>query len=84
MAGKTILNLIISVTAVFMVDKVGHRPLFLTAISGMVVSFVCWTIFGAVYENSGIPAPDGSTTYANAGSRYGEIVLIWFFGIIFH
>ena len=33
------MDLSIAIAAAFMVDKVGRRPLFLTAISGMVCSF---------------------------------------------
>lgn len=88
-AGKTILDLIISISAAFTVDKVGRRPLFLTAISGMVISFVCWTIVGAIYENSGVPippspdSPTGGTRYTNASSGYAQIVFVWFFGIFY-
>jgi len=66
--GNTALNLIVTIWAATTVDKFGRRPLFLTGIGGMVVSFVCWTITGAVYENSG-------TT--NAGAGYAQLVFIW-------
>ncbi|KAL1960284.1 hypothetical protein VTO42DRAFT_8244 [Malbranchea cinnamomea] len=72
--GKTILDVIVTVTAAFQVDRFGRRPLFLTAISGMVGSFVCWTITGAVYENSG---------ETNQGSGYAQLVFIWLFGIFY-
>lgn len=68
------MDLLISICAALTIDKVGRRPLFLTAISGMVVCFVCWTITGAIYENS-----DGN----NAGSGYAQIVFVWFFGIFY-
>ncbi|CAI4213216.1 unnamed protein product [Parascedosporium putredinis] len=73
-AGKTILDLIISIGAALTVDKIGRRPLFLFAISGMVGSFVCWTITGAIYENSG---------ETNRSSGYAQVVFIWFFGIFY-
>lgn len=73
-AGKTILDLSIAIGAALTVDKIGRRPLFLTAIFGMVASFVCWTITGAVYENSG---------ETNTGSGYAQIVFVWFFGIFY-
>lgn len=72
--GQTILNLIVTIIAATSIDKVGRRPLFLIAISGMVLSFVCWTITGAVYDNS------GST---NKGSGYAQLVFIWIFGIFY-
>jgi sugar porter (SP) family MFS transporter len=73
-AGKTILDLSIAIGAALTVDKIGRRPLFLTAIIGMVGSFVCWTITGAVFENSG---------ESNTGAGYAQIVFVWFFGIFY-
>jgi len=73
-AGKTILDLSIAIGAALTVDKLGRRPLFLTAIIGMVAAFVCWTITGAVYENSG---------EKNTGSGYAQIVFVWVFGIFY-
>jgi sugar porter (SP) family MFS transporter len=73
-AGKTIMDLTIAIGAALTVDKVGRRPLFLAAISGMVASFVCWTIVGAIYENSG-------ETNESAGNA--QIVFIWFFGVFY-
>ncbi|SPO04765.1 related to hexose transporter protein [Cephalotrichum gorgonifer] len=73
-AGKTIMDLAISIGAALTVDKFGRRPLFLTAIFGMVSSFVCWTITGAIYENS------NGTNY---GSGIAQIVFVWFFGIFY-
>lgn len=34
------------------VDRVGRRFLFLTSTSGMMVSFICWTICSALYKQS--------------------------------
>lgn len=76
-AGKTILDLIVSIGAALTVDKLGRRPLFLFAISGMVGSFVCWTITGAIYENS-IDAGNKNNASGNA-----QVVFIWFFGIFY-
>ncbi|GFF48396.1 lactose permease [Aspergillus udagawae] len=72
--GKTILDIIVTVAAATQVDNFGRRPLFLTSISGMVGSFVCWTITGAVYENSG---------ETNTGSGYAQLVFIWLFGVFY-
>ncbi|KAK7441267.1 hypothetical protein Landi51_10188 [Colletotrichum acutatum] len=72
--GKSILDLSCSIGAALTVDYFGRRPLFLTAISGMVASFVCWTITGAVFENSG---------NTNQGSGYAQLVFIWIFGIFY-
>ncbi len=72
--GKTILDVIVTISAALSVDKVGRRPLFLTSSFGMVASFICWTITGAVYENSG---------ESNSGSGYAQLVFIWAFGIFY-
>ncbi|UNI17987.1 hypothetical protein JDV02_004289 [Purpureocillium takamizusanense] len=82
-AGKTIMDLLISCGAALLVDKVGRRPLFMTAISGMVVAFICWTITGAVYENSGHAGADGTTVYSNTGSGYAQIAFVWLFGVFY-
>ncbi|CAI4217423.1 unnamed protein product [Parascedosporium putredinis] len=73
-AGKTIMDLTIAIGAALTVDKVGRRPLFLAAITGMVASFVCWTIVGAVYENSNM---------TNEGAGIAQIVFVWFFGVFY-
>ncbi|KAF5566363.1 major facilitator superfamily transporter [Fusarium phyllophilum] len=88
-AGKTILDLSISIGAAFTVDKVGRRPLFLTAISGMVFAFILWTLTGGIYENSQYktPAteeqPDGGVAYSNTGAGYAQIAFVWLFGIFY-
>lgn len=68
------MDLLISIGAALTVDKFGRRPLFLSAITGMVIAFVCWTITGAVYENS---------NETNEGSGYAQIVFVWIFGIFY-
>jgi hypothetical protein len=40
----------------------------------MVISFVCWTITGAVYDNA-----HGT----NKGDGYAQLVFIWIFGIFY-
>lgn len=82
-AGKTILDLSISIGAAFTVDKFGRRPLFLVAISGMVASFALWTVVGAVYENSAVTDSEGEVTYTNTGSGYAQIAFVWIFGIFY-
>ncbi|KAI0133789.1 general substrate transporter [Xylariales sp. AK1849] len=72
--GRTIFDLIITITAAMNVDRFGRRPLFLASAGGMCFAFVCWTICGAVYENS------GST---NAGAGYAQLVFIWLFGAFY-
>jgi len=72
-AGKAVLDLSCSIIAAFMVDKVGRRPLFLTAIAGMVVAFAIWTIMAAKYDQTG----------GEGGFGIAQIVFIWVFGIFY-
>ncbi|KAF7561681.1 hypothetical protein G7046_g2468 [Stylonectria norvegica] len=87
--GKTIMDLSIAIGAALTVDRIGRRPLFMVAISGMVGSFVLWTIVGAVYENSAVPTPptkdqpDGGVRYTNTGSGYAQIAFVWLFGVFY-
>jgi len=64
----------VSVYAATLIDKVGRRPLFLGATTGMVVSFVCWTITCAIYENSGD---------TNSAAGYAQIPFVWIFGVFY-
>ncbi|KAK7418784.1 hypothetical protein QQZ08_011107 [Neonectria magnoliae] len=82
-AGKTIMDLSIAIGAALTVDKIGRRPLFLVAISGMVASFVLWTIVGAIYENSGEINADGEEVFTNKGSGYAQIAFVWLFGVFY-
>ncbi|KAF3015064.1 hypothetical protein G7054_g2033 [Neopestalotiopsis clavispora] len=72
--GRTIYDLIITIVAAMNVDRFGRRPLFLISAGGMCFAFVCWTICGAVYENS-----DGT----NTGSGYAQLVFIWLFSAFY-
>ena len=72
--GKTILDLIVTISAALTVDRFGRRPLFLVSTFGMVFSFVLWTITGAVYENSHM---------RNEHSGYAQLVFIWLFGVFY-
>jgi sugar porter (SP) family MFS transporter len=86
-AGKTIMDLSISIAAALSVDKVGRRPLFLVAISGMVFSFVLWTIAGGIYENSDYPCEDADgnpkVCYSNKSAGYAQIAFVWLFGVFY-
>ncbi|ROV87856.1 hypothetical protein VSDG_09540 [Cytospora chrysosperma] len=72
--GKTILDLIVTIIAALNVDRFGRRPLFLISTSGMVVAFACWTVTGAIYENSDL---------TSIRSGYAQLVFIWIFGIFY-
>lgn len=67
--GGTIMSLIISVTCAMLCDKIGRRPLFLAATSGMLICFIGWTICSAAYQNSG-----------DAAAGRAVIAFIWMFG----
>ncbi|KAH7361146.1 hexose transporter protein [Pyrenochaeta sp. MPI-SDFR-AT-0127] len=73
-AGERVLYLGISLYAATLIDKVGRRPLFLSATAGMVVSFICWTITCAIYENSG---------ETNKAAGYAQIPFVWIFGCFY-
>jgi MFS family permease len=57
-----------------LIDKVGRRPLFLGATTGMVICFICWTITCAIYENSGD---------SNTAAGYAQIPFVWLFGVCY-
>ncbi|KAK3349161.1 general substrate transporter [Lasiosphaeria hispida] len=73
-AGKILLDLIVTVTAALNVDRFGRRPLFLISTCGMVLSMACWTVTGALYENSG---------ETNMVWGYTQFGFIWLFGIFY-
>lgn len=56
-----------------MVDRIGRRRLFLTAITGMVTAFALWTVMAAMYDKT------------NREMRFGitQIVFVWIFGIFY-
>ncbi|MBE3044184.1 MFS transporter [Candidatus Bathyarchaeota archaeon] len=68
------MDLLISVGAALTVDMIGRRPLFLFAMSGMVVSFALLTVTSAIYENSNA---------TNDAAGYAQIVCVWLFSIFY-
>ncbi|KAF2454452.1 hexose transporter protein [Lineolata rhizophorae] len=48
--GLAIMSLFVSVLCAILVDRVGRRPLFLSATGGMCFAFTIWTICAAQYE----------------------------------
>jgi len=71
--GNALLALIVSISAAFMIDRAGRRPLFLISVSGMVVSFILWTAMAGLYESHNQQASYG----------YAQIVFVWVFGIFY-
>jgi len=48
-----IFNLIVACSAALLVDRVGRRPLFLVSNSGMLATFIGWTVTTALYNTKG-------------------------------
>lgn len=72
-AGQNVLKLVVAVVSAMFIDKVGRRPLFLSATAGMLVMFIGWTIIGARFDETG----DVRTT------GYPQIAFIWGFNIAY-
>ncbi|KAK4553766.1 hypothetical protein LTR86_009264 [Recurvomyces mirabilis] len=64
--GLIIMSLIISISCSTLVDRVGRKPLFLASTSGMLVTFVAWTVCTALYE-----------VYGNVAAGKAVIALIY-------
>jgi MFS family permease len=77
----TIFNAITATGICFYVERFGRRRLFLISTTGMMLSYMSWTIAAGRYAASGVPGPivDGAetTVYTNHGA--GQAVL----GVIF-
>jgi len=70
---KTILSLIVGLIAASVVDKVGRRPLFLVATTGMCICFTLWTVCSALYD-----------THHNLGAGKATVVFIFFHGVFYN
>lgn len=68
--GRSILDLIVSISCAMAIDKVGRRPLFLTATSGMLLWFTGMTILGNRYSES-----------PTKGIGIGFVTFQWLFSI---
>jgi sugar porter (SP) family MFS transporter len=70
--GLTILSLIVSVSCALLCDKVGRRPLFITATASMCLTFVIWTICSSQQE-------------AKQSKAAGQavIAMIWIFSVAY-
>ncbi|EGS19107.1 uncharacterized protein CTHT_0057310 [Thermochaetoides thermophila DSM 1495] len=71
-AGQTGLALIVSVTMALLVDKIGRRPIFLIATSGMFGTFIFWTLTSGLYDE-----------HQAKGANYAMIFFIWLFGFFY-
>ncbi|KAH0585146.1 Lactose permease [Termitomyces sp. J132] len=70
--GLQIFNLFIAIIASFLIDWAGRRKLFLTSNTGMLVTFVAWTVSNALYIN-----------YGNTAAAKATIPLIFIFYIFY-
>jgi MFS family permease len=68
--GRSILDLIVTVSFAMLIDRVGRRPLFLTATAGMLVFFMCMTILGWKYSQD-----------PSQGVGIGFVVFQWMHGV---
>jgi sugar porter (SP) family MFS transporter len=70
--GLTILSLIVSVSCALLIDRVGRRPMFITATASMCLTFVIWTICSSQQE---------ATKSKAAGQAV--IAMIWIFSVAY-
>jgi sugar porter (SP) family MFS transporter len=70
--GLTILSLIVSVSCALLCDKVGRRPLFISATASMCLTFIIWTICSSQQE-------------AKQSKAAGQavIAMIWIFSVAY-
>lgn len=71
-AGNKVMSLIVSIGCAFLIDRVGRRPLFLIATSGMFVFFLALTITGARYSANN-----------QRGVGILAVVWVWFHGVAY-
>lgn len=71
--GQTLMSLIVGLIAASLVDRVGRRPLFLSATTGMCLMFTAWTITSAQYEKTKNIKTTG----------YPQIVWIWLYSFFY-
>jgi sugar porter (SP) family MFS transporter len=71
--GQTCLSLITSVGCALLCDRVGRRPLFLIATTGMACTFLAWTVTSAMYEKSGNIKTTG----------YPQVAWVWLFSFCY-
>ncbi|KAL1837584.1 hypothetical protein VTJ49DRAFT_3625 [Mycothermus thermophilus] len=62
----SIYNFLVAIGASFLVDRVGRRKLFIASTSGMLLAFILWTTFAALY-----------TTHGTQNFAYGVLVCIF-------
>ena len=68
-----ILNIIVATGQCCFVDKIGRRPLFLTATTGMLCVFIVWTICSARFE-----------MYAEKGAANAVVAMIFLYYVFYN
>lgn len=71
-AGKTILDMVISISCALLVERVNRRFTFLFSTGGMFIALVFWTLTCGLYEQHEAP-----------GANAGMIFLIWLHGVFY-
>ncbi|KFY31023.1 hypothetical protein V493_01477 [Pseudogymnoascus sp. VKM F-4281 (FW-2241)] len=87
-AGEQLLKLFVAVGFAMGIDKFGRRPLFLIATTGMLFSFLIWTIIAARFEIAskadelvyGVDEIQMSTVKRLG---YPQIVFVWIFDVFY-
>lgn len=77
----TIINFAVAFFMCFWVDKLGRRPLFLTATAGMCASYIIWTAMAATVEKSSLRDTDGNVIpgSGNTAAANCEIAFIFIY-----
>jgi len=71
-AGNKVLSLFVSISCALLVDRVGRRPLFLSATGGMLIFLICAAITGQQYAEKD-----------NVAIGYVNIVFVWLHGVAY-
>ena len=71
-AGKTILDMFVSIGCALLVERINRRFTFLFSTSGMFLALLFWTLTCGLYEQ-----------HQSSGSNMGMIFLVWLHGVFY-